>query len=103
MLLAILRICSEEELEAITEEDDDTGTVPDIPMSPDLAKRRQQIKNKILAVGKMQRIFQLLRHVSGSSIRDHPSLMSMSCAERNLRMPPNLLRRVTMLDASAEQ
>ena len=30
-------------------------------MSPDINARRQQIKNKIMAVGRMQRVFQLLR------------------------------------------
>jgi serine/threonine-protein phosphatase 2B catalytic subunit len=62
MLLAILRICSEEEL---AEDDDDTRTIPEVTTSPaDVARRRQQIKTKILAVGKMQRVFQLLRQVS---------------------------------------
>ena len=66
MLLAILDICTQEELE-----DDDsssqgeTSTVADIALTPnEIAQRRQQIKNKVLAVGRMQRVFQLLRYAS---------------------------------------
>lgn len=66
MLLAVLSVCSEEEL---TEADiDSTGEVeirtelP--PMSEDIQRRRQEIKNKILAVGKVQRMFQVLRQES---------------------------------------
>ncbi|KAF8552664.1 Metallo-dependent phosphatase [Imleria badia] len=59
MLLAILATCSPEELEI---EEDDDGLAVDLALPPqELAARRQQIKNKILAVGKMQRVFQLLR------------------------------------------
>ncbi|KAI0746373.1 Metallo-dependent phosphatase-like protein [Daedaleopsis nitida] len=75
MLLAILSVCSDQELESVSSEEedaeraraldeddsddgDDTRTVVS---SGDLDMRRQEIKNKILAVGKMQRIFQLLR------------------------------------------
>ena len=65
MLLAVLAVCSEEALEEDSEssasEGDETRTVPDAPA---ISERRQQIKNKILAVGKMQRVFQLLRCVS---------------------------------------
>ena len=79
MLLAILSVCSDQELESVSSEDedaeraraledeesseegDDTRTIPDMPS--DLASRRQEIKNKILAVGRMQRVFQLLRCV----------------------------------------
>lgn len=64
MLLAILDICTQEELE-----DDDsssqgeTSNVADIALTPnEISQRRQQIKNKVLAVGRMQRVFQLLRY-----------------------------------------
>ncbi|KAG9311260.1 Metallo-dependent phosphatase-like protein [Chiua virens] len=59
MLLAILATCSPEELEYMDDEEDlavDLALPP-----PEIAARKQQIKNKILAVGKMQRVFQLLR------------------------------------------
>ncbi|KAI0056353.1 Metallo-dependent phosphatase [Artomyces pyxidatus] len=64
MLLAVLSVCSEEELEESSSEDDEreTRAIADAALSPsELAARRQQIKNKILSVGKMQRLFQLLR------------------------------------------
>ncbi|TFY68094.1 hypothetical protein EVG20_g3697 [Dentipellis fragilis] len=65
-LLAILSICSEEELEESSSEDEDgTRTVTDSAFTPsEISARRQQIKNKILVVGKMQRMFQLLREES---------------------------------------
>ncbi|KAH0826311.1 Metallo-dependent phosphatase-like protein [Lanmaoa asiatica] len=63
MLLAILATCSPEELEGMEEEEDEDHAV-DLALPPmEIAARRQQIKNKILAVGKMQRVFQLLRCV----------------------------------------
>ncbi|EST10164.1 Phosphoesterase domain protein [Kalmanozyma brasiliensis GHG001] len=60
MLIAILNVCSKEELEEEEEEDE-------IPLSPteggeeETAERRTLIKNKILAVGRMSRVFALLR------------------------------------------
>jgi len=57
MLLAILSICTQEEL---AESDESEGEAPSLE---DLAARRQVIKNKILAVGRMQKVFQLLRFV----------------------------------------
>lgn len=66
MLLAILSICSQEELvEADSDSDGDAGA--DVKSTPEeIQQRRQQIKNKILAVGRMQRVFQLLRSVLAS-------------------------------------
>ncbi|EIN04732.1 Metallo-dependent phosphatase [Punctularia strigosozonata HHB-11173 SS5] len=67
MLLAVLSVCSAEELEEGEEEgssgsEDETRTIADLALTPsEIAQRRQQIKNKILAVGRMQRLFQLLR------------------------------------------
>lgn len=79
MLLAILAVCSDQELESASSEEDDaersraldsdsdsddTRTVADLALTPnEISARRQEIKNKILAVGRMQRIFQLLRFV----------------------------------------
>ena len=51
--------------EAGEDEMDETRTVADISLTPnEISERRQEIKNKILAVGRMQRIFQLLRCVA---------------------------------------
>ncbi|KAF8634050.1 hypothetical protein AX17_004314 [Amanita inopinata Kibby_2008] len=61
MLLAILSICSEEELLGPDTETD--GRIMPGPTEAEL-KRRQQIKSKIMAVGRMQRVFQLLREES---------------------------------------
>ncbi|KAI0700677.1 Metallo-dependent phosphatase [Cerioporus squamosus] len=79
MLLAILSVCSDQELESVSseeedaeraralndsdsEEGDETRTVADLSLTPnEISQRRQEIKNKILAVGRMQRIFTLLR------------------------------------------
>lgn len=71
MLIAILNICSKEELE---EEDDVLLEVPtsDVQMSDRVSERRSDgldeynerrmvIKNKILAVGRMSRVFSVLR------------------------------------------
>jgi len=68
MLLAILSICSAEELEESSEEstdvsDEEGGKLRDVLMSPEISARRQQIKNKILAVGRLQRVFNVLRYV----------------------------------------
>jgi len=67
MLLAILSTCSAEELESSSEEstdvsDEEHDKLGDMPMSPEIAARRQQIKNKILAVGRLQRVFTVLRY-----------------------------------------
>lgn len=71
MLLAVLAVCSEEELEDSASDEDDTRTIADLALTPhEIAQRRQQIKNKILAVGRMQRVFQLLRCVHLSVARE---------------------------------
>jgi serine/threonine-protein phosphatase 2B catalytic subunit len=63
MLLAVLSVCSEEEL---SDADSTEGVeIPaELPPTPEeIQRRRQEIKNKILAVGKVQRMFQMLRSV----------------------------------------
>ena len=67
MLIAILNTCSKEELE-----EDFPSTVSSAPSSPpsittdtDPAEiRRRAIKNKILAIGRLSRVFQVLREES---------------------------------------
>lgn len=67
MLIAILNTCSKEELDL-----PDTGTPASTePISPPLEKdpdsteaKRRAIKNKILAIGRLSRVFQVLREES---------------------------------------
>ncbi|KAF5381810.1 hypothetical protein D9615_005581 [Tricholomella constricta] len=64
MLLAVLSVCSQEELTEI-DSDEETAASMEPGVSPDeVARRRQEIKNKIMAIGKMQRVFQMLREES---------------------------------------
>ncbi|KAI9465863.1 Metallo-dependent phosphatase [Lactarius psammicola] len=68
MLLAVLAVCSQEELEddsSSSEDDEAERAIMNEALAPgESSARRQQIKNKILAVGRMQRMFQLLREES---------------------------------------
>lgn len=62
MLLAILSCCTAEELEESSSDDEkpmDTSAEAEAAA----AARRAAIKQKIMAVGKMRRVFQLLRYV----------------------------------------
>lgn len=66
MLIAILNTCSKEELE------EDTSSTVSGPSSPPLSHseqettdaKRRAIKNKILAIGRLSRVFQVLREES---------------------------------------
>ncbi|UZJ57311.1 hypothetical protein CBS101457_006631 [Exobasidium rhododendri] len=60
MLIAILNICSKEELEE-EEEEEEWPSTPTAAQMDEQAERRTVIKNKILAVGRMSRVFALLR------------------------------------------
>lgn len=66
MLLGILNICSQEELAASPEEKERETPVVIVPNSADMSQeqRRQIIKNKILAIGKISRSFSVLRENS---------------------------------------
>lgn len=67
MLIAILNTCSKEELEEET-----PSTISSAPSSPPVAApdpesteaKRRAIKNKILAIGRLSRVFQVLREES---------------------------------------
>jgi serine/threonine-protein phosphatase 2B catalytic subunit len=61
MLIAILNTCSKEELDEASEEDPDDIDAED---AGDSIERRRVIKNKILAVGKMAKVFAVLRCVT---------------------------------------
>ncbi|KAK7439818.1 3',5'-cyclic-nucleotide phosphodiesterase (PDEase) (3':5'-CNP), variant 2 [Stygiomarasmius scandens] len=87
MLVAVLNTCTKEELE----ESDDEETMIPSPTSPiidEQGERRKVIKNKILAVGRVARVFALLREesekvselksVSGSSKLPYGTLASGS-------------------------
>ncbi|CDZ98461.1 serine threonine-protein phosphatase 2b catalytic subunit a1 [Phaffia rhodozyma] len=70
MLIAILNCCTQEELEEEEEEEEeDTPVEANTPEEPE--ERRQAIKNKILAVGRMSRVFSLIREEveSGSELK----------------------------------
>jgi serine/threonine-protein phosphatase 2B catalytic subunit len=62
MLVAVLNTCSKEELEESEEE-----VVPQPSHAEDSIERRKVIRNKILAVGRMARVFALLRFVPSFS------------------------------------
>jgi len=62
MLLAMLNCCTKEELEESS--DEETQASPAAPTAEESAERRKVIKNKILAVGRMSRVFALLREES---------------------------------------
>jgi len=83
MLLAILAVCSDHELEEAShtssEEDEERArALADIEEEDEdrahPSERRQEIKNKILAVGKMQRVFQLLRQEAESATELNPTM-----------------------------
>jgi len=58
MLVAVLNTCTKEELE---ESDDELSLVSPNTSPEETAERRKVIKNKIMAVGRMARVFALLR------------------------------------------
>jgi hypothetical protein len=58
MLIAVLNTCSKEELDVGEEEEVGTPT-----LSEESQERRKVIRNKILAVGRISRVFSLLRCV----------------------------------------
>ena len=66
MLVAVLNCCSKEELLDESSSDEETSIVK----PEDAVERRKVIKNKILAVGRMARVFSLLRYESVSSYNE---------------------------------
>ncbi|KAG9001275.1 3',5'-cyclic-nucleotide phosphodiesterase (PDEase) (3':5'-CNP) [Tulasnella sp. JGI-2019a] len=112
MLIAILNCCSKEELEEDDRIEEAIGAIP----ADETQERRKVIKNKILAVGRMSKVFALLReesekvselkNVSGAS--KVPSTVLANAAEdikdsirgfddarksdiENERLPPDLM------------
>lgn len=65
MLIAILNTCSKEELEDETPTSASGPGSPPLPMDIDSSEfKRRAIKNKILAIGRLSRFFQVLREES---------------------------------------
>lgn len=64
MLVAVLNCCTKEELEESS--DDDTVSVSPSTASVLALERKKIIRNKILAVGRMSRVYALLRFVASS-------------------------------------
>lgn len=86
MLIAILNTCTREELEeedeAEEEEDQPLGLTSPTgePLDPEeeAAERRQAVKNKILAIGRMSRVFALMREDAEKSSELTPLRISTS-------------------------
>lgn len=77
MLMAVLNICSKEELDGSLEDlllESPTSASTTAAASDDIEQRRNVIRNKIKAVGKMARVFQVLR-LESESIMELKSLM----------------------------
>lgn len=63
MLLALLNIYSKEELEEEEEEDEEDESLDQQTREEQKKQRQEDIKSKILTVGRMARVFELLRFV----------------------------------------
>ena len=65
MLITILNTCSKEELEDETPLTSGPSSPPSANMDPESTEfKRRAIKNKILAIGRLSRVFQVLREES---------------------------------------
>jgi len=84
MLVAVLNTCTKEELEEI---DEDVAIMSPTTAAAETAERRKIIKNKIMAVGRMARVFALLRYVRFDV--NGCSMVDMCTTVRNLRRSPN--------------
>jgi len=106
MLLAILTTCSDEELEQSSSEEStdvdsdgaETRTIADLGLTPnEISKRREQIRNKILDVGLMQRVFTILRQGAENATELAPNggMLGDGCDETvsplGVRLGPNVL------------
>jgi len=84
MLVAVLNTCTKEELE---ETDEDLAVMSPTTAAAETAERRKVIKNKIMAVGRMARVFALLRcvYIIDCSLPHFLTLFISRHSERNLR------------------
>jgi len=98
MLVAVLSTCTKEELEDSEDEATPTSTTVSAQES---AERRRIIKSKIIAVGKMSRVFALLRFVTMYACRpvfrltkrDTGSLQNEFLSSRTFLKSPAFLMR----------
>lgn len=83
MLISLLNICSKEELE---DELQSAVTSPTAGLGPESEQeqRRKVIKNKILAIGRVSRLFQVLREES-------ESVTELKTVSGNTKLPPGTL------------
>lgn len=63
MLVAVLNTCTKEELEESSDEETTSEVSTADKMAEESSERKKVIRNKILAVGRMARVFSLLRYV----------------------------------------
>jgi len=82
MLISMLNICSKEELEEEAKETTIPGT--DVITAEEREARRQIIKNKILAIGRLSRVFSVLREES-------ESVSELRRVSGNVRLPAGTL------------
>lgn len=78
MLISILNTCTREELEEQEEEEEEEEDTPLEVITPpvdDAAERRREVKNKILAIGRMSKVFALMRSVPFLFLLDGETLM----------------------------
>lgn len=96
MLLGVLAVCTEEELEA-SDENLPAQVESNIVPAQEVSARRQEIKNKIMAVGKMQRLYAILRYVYSLDILSTVFIVTLFCSEEaegatellpDTRLPP---------------
>lgn len=89
MLISMLNICSKEELEEEMELESTTAnapqdTTPKIITPEEREARRQIIKNKVLAIGRLSRVFSVLREES-------ESVSELRRISGNVRLPAGTL------------
>ena len=82
MLVAVLNTCSKEELE---EEEKEEALISPTTSPEEHAERRKIIKNKILAVGRMARVFALLRFVHSTALARGLTLICYYLLAKNQR------------------
>jgi serine/threonine-protein phosphatase 2B catalytic subunit len=83
MLISMLNICSKEELDREMEDHPPVSQIS-APTSEEREARRQIIKNKVLAIGRLSRVFAVLREES-------ESVSELRRVSGNVRLPAGTL------------